>query len=114
MKLPLVALLAALMAAPVVTIPTYADSQVLTGGGRASPRRPARPAPPRLSEAEEDRMWDAQAEISSLDTQIAAIQTQVQAAGGTTPENAAALNDLTARRAAEQAVFDRMQAKRDR
>ena len=112
MKLPLVALLAVVLAAPVVTIPAPADAQVRVGSGarRDAPRR-ARPPAPRLTEAEEDRMWDAQAEITNLDGQIAAIQTQIQIAGGATPEHTAAIADLTARRTAEQAVVDRLQAK---
>ena len=34
-------------------------------------RRPRRPRPPALTEAEEDRLWDAQAEIETIDTQVA-------------------------------------------
>ncbi len=103
------------VAAPVVTVPTYADAQVRVGSGaRRDPPRRVRPPAPRLTEAEEDRMWDAKAEIENLDTQIAAIQTQVQAAGGATPEHTATITDLTGRRTAEQAVYDRLQAKLDR
>lgn len=115
MKLPLVALLAVVLAAPVVTVPTYADAQVRVGSGaRRDPPRRVRPPAPRLTEAEEDRMWDAQAEINNLDTQIAGIQTQIQTAGGANPEHTAAIADLTARRTAEQAVYDRLQAKLNR
>ena len=113
MKLPLIALLAVVLAAPVVTVPTYADAQVRVGSGaRRDPPRRVRPPAPRLTEAEEDRMWDAQAEINTLDTQIAGIQ--IQTAGGATPEHTAAIADLTARRTAEQAVYDRLQAKLNR
>lgn len=115
MKLPLVALLAVVIAAPVVTIPTYSDAQVRVGSGaRRDPPRRVRPPVPRLTEAEEDRMWDAQAEINNLDTQLAAVNALVAAAGGATPEHTAAIADLTARRTAEQAVVDRLQAKLNR
>lgn len=115
MKLPLIALLAVVLAAPVVTVPTSADAQVRVGSGaRRDPPRRVRPPAPRLTEAEEDRMWDAQAEISNLDTQIAAVHALAQGAGGATPEHTATLADLTARRTAEQAVYDRLQAKLNR
>lgn len=115
MKLTLVALLAAVMAAPVISIPTPSDAQVLTGRGRASPaRRPARPAPPPLSEAEEDRLWDAQAEIDTIDRQIAELQVLGQGQGGLTPEQQAQLNAHNARRATLQADVTRLEAKRDR
>lgn len=115
MKLPLIALLAVVIAAPVVTVPTYADAQVRVGSGaRRDPPRRVRPPAPALTEAEEDRLWDAQAAVETLDTQIAGIQTQVQAAGGSTPEQTTAIADLTARRTTEQAVVDRLQAKQNR
>lgn len=115
MKLPLVALLAVVIAAPVVTVPTYADAQVRVGSGaRRDPPRRVRPPAPRLTEAEEDRMWDAQAEITNLDTQLAAVHALAQAAGGATPEHTATIADLTARRTAEQAVYDRLQTKLNR
>lgn len=115
MKLPLIALLAVVLAAPVATVPTAADGQVLVGrGARRTPPRQVRPPVPRLTEAEEDRMWDAQAEVNNLDTQIAAVNALAAAAGGATPEHQATLADLTARRTAEQAVVDRLQAKLNR
>lgn len=115
MKLPLIALLAAVMAAPLVAVPTSADAQVRVGSGvRRDPPRRVRPPAPALTEAEEDRMWDAQAEITSIDTQIAEIQAQAEAAGGATAEHHAAIQALTVRRTAEQAVVDRLQAKLDR
>lgn len=115
MKLPLIALLAVVLAAPVVSVPTSADAQVRVGSGarRDTPRR-VRPPAPRLTDAEEDQMWDAQAEISDLDTQIAAVQALAQAAGGATAEQQATIADLTARRTAQQAVVDRLQAKLNR
>lgn len=115
MKLPLVALIAVVIAAPLVTVPTYADAQVRVGSGahRDAPRR-VRPPAPALTEAEEDRMWDAQAEITSIDTQIADIHAQAEAAGGATAEHQAAIQALTVRRTAQQAIVDRLQAKLDR
>ena len=115
MKLPLVALLVAVIAAPVMTLPTYADAQVRVGSGaRRDPPRRARPPAPRLTEAEEDRMWDAQAEVASLNTQIADAHAQAEAAGGATADHQAAIQALTIRLTAEQAVIDRLQAKLDR
>ncbi len=115
MKLPLIALLAVVLAAPVVTVPTAADAQVRVGSGaRRDPPRRVRPPAPRLTEAEEDRLWDAQAEVNNLDTQIAAVNALAAAAGGATPEHQATLADLTARRTAEQEVVDRLQAKQNR
>ena len=114
MKLPLIALLAAVMATPVVSIPTPADAQVLTGGGRSRPARRARPAPPPLSEAEEDRLWDAQAEIETINTQIADLQALVETQGALTPEQQAQVDAHIARRNTLQADVTRLEAKRDR
>lgn len=115
MKLPLIALIAVVLAAPVATVPTGADAQVRVGSGaRRDPPRRVTPPAPRLTEAEEDRMWDAQAAINELDSQIAAVNALAAAAGGATPAHQATLADLTTRRSAEQAVVDRLQAKLDR
>lgn len=114
MKLPLIALLAAVMAAPVVSIPVPADAQVLTGGGRARPARRARPAPPPLSEAEEDRLWDAQDEIGDIDAQVADLQALVETQGALTAEQQAQIDALVARRTVLQADVTRLEAKRDR
>ena len=114
MKLPLVALLAVVIAAPVVTVPTLADAQVRVGSGaRRDPPRRARPAP-RLSEAEEDRMFAAQDQILDIDNEIAAIREASEAAGGLSSEQQTQIDALTVRRTAEQAVVDRLQAKLDR
>ena len=115
MKLPLIALLAAVLAAPVVSVPTAADAQVRVGSGaRRDPPRRVRPPAPRLTEAEEDRLWDAQAEINNLDAQIAAVNALAAVAGGATSEHQAMLADLTTRRTAQQGVVDRLQAKLNR
>jgi hypothetical protein len=115
MKSSLVAVLVAVMAMPVISIPTPSDAQVLTGRGRASAaRRPARPAPPALSEAEEDRLWDAQSEIVAIDGQIAALQTLGQGQNGLTAEQQTAIDAHVARRGALQADVTRLEAKRDR
>ena len=114
MKLPLIALLAVVLAAPVVTVPTPADAQVRVGSGaRRDPPLRVRTTAPRLTEAEEDRLWDAQAAVSDLDSQIAAVNALVAAAGGATPEHQATLADLTARRTAEQEVVDNLRAKQN-
>lgn len=114
MKLPLIAILAAVLATPVVSIPVPADAQVLVGGGSARAARRARPAPPPLSEAEEDRLWDAQAEIETIDSEIAALQALVETQGSLTADQQAQIDAHTARRTALQAVVTRLEAKRDR
>ena len=115
MKLSLVVVLVAMMAMPVISTPTPSDAQVLTGRGRGSPpRRPARPAPPPLSEAEENRLWDAQAEIVEIDRQVAELQTLGQGQNGLTAEQQAAMDAHVARRTGLQADVTRLEAKRDR
>lgn len=114
MKLTLIAVIAAVVAIPVVSIPTPADAQVLTGAGRARPARSPRPAPPPLSPAEEDRLWDAQEEIRTIDTEVAELQALVETQGALTPEQQAAVDAHTARRVALQAEVTRLEAKRDR
>lgn len=111
MKLPLVALLAAVIATPVISIPTPADAQVLTG--RGAPRRG--PAPrPRLSESELDRLTAAEDVVFEMDSQIEAIRTAATEAGGVTPAQQAEIDALTRRRDEAQAIVDRLEAKRNR
>lgn len=115
MKLPLIALIAAVLATPVVSIPTPADAQVLTGGGRSrAARRPRAEPAPALSQAEEDRLWDAQAEIERIDTAVADLQALVETQGALTPAQQAEVDAHAARRATLQAVVIRLEAKRDR
>lgn len=115
MKLALVALLAAVVAAPVVSVPTPSDAQVRVGSGaRRDPPRRVRPPAPALTEAEEDRLWDAQAEIETIDTQVAGLQALGQTQGALTPEQQAQINTHLARRTALQADVTRLEAKRDR
>jgi peptidoglycan hydrolase CwlO-like protein len=114
MKLPLIAVLAAVMAAPVVSIPVPADAQVLVGGGRARPARRARPAPPPLTEAEEDRLWDARDEMQNIDDQITDLQALVETQGALTTEQQAQIDAHVARRTALEAEVARLEAKRDR
>lgn len=114
MKSVLVLAAAVVLAMPVVSVPTVSDAQVLTGRGRGTPTRRARPAPPpRLSEAEENRLWDAQAELETLDEQIAEVQAAAQAEGGVTAEQHALLNTQATRRAELQAVITALEGKRD-
>jgi hypothetical protein len=105
MKTFAVMALAVVLAAPVVTVPTPSDAQVLVGGGRR--RLPPRPP---LSEREETRLYDAQNAIYDLQMQIDAIEATPEP----TAEQAAALPDLRQRLAEEQAVAERLEAKRDR
>lgn len=114
MKSALVLAAALVMAMPVVSVPSVADAQVLTGRGRATPARRARPAPPRLTDAEEDRLWEAQSELGTLDEQIAELQAAVQAQGAASAEQQTQLNAHAARRTELQTVITRLEAKRDR
>lgn len=110
MKRTLVAVLALAMAAPVVTIPVAADAQVLTGRGaaRQAPRRPS------LSEAELNRLYDAEDEVSELDGQISDIRAAGESAGGLSADQQRQIAALTARRDAAQRTVDRLEAKRNR
>ncbi|RZJ02521.1 MAG: hypothetical protein EON89_14885 [Brevundimonas sp.] len=114
MKSVLVLAAALVMAMPVVSVPTVVDAQVLTGRGRATPARRARPPAPRLSEAEEDQLWDAQTEIGTIDEQIAALHAAAQTQGAATPEQQAQLDAHTARRTELQAIVARLEAKKNR
>lgn len=114
MKRTLIALIALAIAAPVTTIPVPADAQVLTGRGSARAARRARPAPPPLSEAEEDRLYEAESQVIDLDEQIAAIEQAGAAAGGLSSEQQTQVQTLHATRAETQEVVERLQAKRDR
>ncbi|MBI2261103.1 MAG: hypothetical protein HYU62_05500 [Caulobacterales bacterium] len=111
MKRTLVTALALAIAMPVITLPVAADAQVLTG--RGSPRRspPPRPA---LSEAEEDRLFEAESMVFEIDTQIADIHAAAEAQGGLTEAQQNQLNELNRRRADVQRTVDRLEAKRNR
>ena len=90
MKSALVAALSLALAAPVFSIPTVSDAQVLTGRGSAPRGAPRRPA---LSEAELERLFDAEDQVIDLDGQIA---------------------ELTRRRDEAQRTVDRLERKRNR
>ena len=112
MKLPLIALYTALLAAPVVSMPTPADAQVLTGSGRAStPRRAPRPP---LSPAEEDRLFEAQSLVIDLEAEITAIEDAGEDAGGLTAEQQVEIQQRITRRDEAQRIVDRLEAKRAR
>ncbi|WP_332658047.1 hypothetical protein [Brevundimonas sp.] len=114
MKSALVLAAALVMAMPVVSIPTVSDAQVLTGRSRATPTRRARPAPPRLTEAEENQLWDAQGEIDTIDGQIADVRAAGETQGSLTAEQQTWLDAQTARRAELEAVVTRLEAKKNR
>ena len=114
MKSALVLAAAFVMAMPVVSVPTVSDAQVLTGRGRAMPTRRARPAPPRLTEAEEDRLWDAQTQIATIDEQVTTLQAAGQTQGALTPEQQAQMNAHVARRAELQTIVTQLEAKKNR
>jgi len=114
MKLALVALLTAAVAAPVVYVPTPSDAQVRVGSGaRRDPPRRVRPAP-RLTEAEEDRMYAARDEILDVDSEIANIRAAGETAGGLSAEQQAQIDALGVRRTAAQRVVDQLEAKLNR
>ena len=111
MKRPLVVALALALAVPVINLPApTADAQVLAG--RHAARRPA--PRPRLTEAEETRLFEAEDLVFELDGQIADIQAAGEAAGGLTEAQQAEIATLTRRRADAQRTIDRLEAKRNR
>lgn len=114
MKSVLVLAAALVMALPVAAVPTVSDAQVLTGRSRATPTRRARPAPPRLTEAEEDQLWNAQSEIETIDGQVADVRAAGETQGSLTTEQQAYLNAQAARRAELEAVVTRLEAKKNR
>lgn len=109
MKRTLLAALALATAMPVISLPVTADAQVLTG--RGSPRRSAPPRP-RLSQAEENRLYDAQDQVMDIDSRIADIQGAAEAQGGLTPAQQAEIAELTRRREDAQRTVERLEAKR--
>jgi len=113
MKHALVAALALALATPVVAIPAPADAQVLTGrhSGRASP--PRRASAPRLSQAEQQQLWDAQDLVTDLNATIESLQADGAAAGGLTDAQRAEIDSHTTRRNEAQATVDRLVAKRN-
>lgn len=113
MSRALIAALCMTIAAPTVVAfaPANADAQVLAGryAARATPhtRRPA------LSAREEERLYAAQDEVFNLQQEIETLQ----AGAATTPltaEQQAQLEAHQARLAEQQAIVDRLEAKRDR
>ena len=111
MKRSLVIALSAALAVPVIGLSaTAADAQVLAG--RHAARRPA--PRPRLTEAEETRLFEAEDLVFELDGQIADIQAAGEAAGGLTEAQQAEIATLTRRRADAQRTIDRLEAKRNR
>lgn len=113
MKSALVLAAAIVMAMPAISIPTVADAQVLTGRSRSTPARRHRPAPPRLTEAEENQLWDAQSEIDTLDGQVADVRAAGETQGALTTEQQAYLDAQAARRTELEAVVERLEAKKN-
>ncbi|WP_439472252.1 hypothetical protein [Brevundimonas sp.] len=109
----LIAVLALAIATPVVSIPVPADAQVLTGRHSARPSRPRRATPPRLTQAEQQQLWDAQDQVADLNATIDALQAEGAAAGGLTDAQRAELAGHTTRRDEAQATVDRLVAKRN-
>lgn len=110
MKHVLLALLALAVATPVISVPVVSEGQVLTGSG--SPRRA--PRRPRLSEAEIQRLAEAEDLVVELDFQIADIEQAGKDQGGLTEAQQAEVEALTRRRDEAQATVDRLEAKRNR
>jgi hypothetical protein len=110
MKRTLAVAIALATAMPVITLPVTADAQVLTGRGaprHSSPR-------PRFSEADQNRLYDAQDLVAELDGQIADIRAAAEAQGGLTQAQAAQIAEMTRRRDEAQRTVDRLEARRDR
>lgn len=111
MKRTLAVVLALATAMPVITLPAAADAQVLTG--RSAPRRSAPPRPA-LSEAEEQRLFEAETLVFEIETEIADIQAAGEAEGGLTEAQQTRIDELNRRRTEAQRTVDRLEAKRDR
>jgi UDP:flavonoid glycosyltransferase YjiC (YdhE family) len=110
MKRSLVIALALATAVPVISIPVASDAQVLAGRNAAR-----RPAPrPRLTEAEENRLFEAEELVFQIDEQIGALQAAGETQGGLTEAQQAEINTLTRRREDAQRTIDRLEAKRNR
>jgi Tfp pilus assembly protein FimV len=107
MKSLAIAALSLVLAAPVVSIPTPSDAQVMVGRGNARGSAPRRPA---LSERERERLAEAEDAVWELEEQIA----DIEAAEQPTPEQATQLSELRERLERENAVVERLTAKRDR
>jgi hypothetical protein len=102
--------LAAVIAAPVsVSFPAPADAQVLAGRGGDTRRLRAAPRPA-LSEREENRLFAAEEAVWELTDQIATIEATAEP----TAEQTESLVDLRRRLEEQQAIVDRLTAKRDR
>ena len=108
----LVAVLALAVAMPVVSVPVSADAQVLTGRS-SSPRR-SRAQPPRLTQAEQIALFDAQDVVEEMNTVIAELTEAGEAAGGLSDQQRTELDAATARRDEAQATVERLEAKRNR
>ena len=114
MKLVLIAALALSVAAPVAVtvVPSSAEAQVLAG--RNAARAATRTRRPALSEREENRLYAAQDEVTSLTQQIEDIQAAAETHGAPTPAQTAQLHTLQTDLAEQQAIVDRLEAKRAR
>ena len=108
----LVAVLALATAMPVITVPVTADAQVRVGRNNGMSSRPRRPAPPRLTPAEQQQLWDAQDQVTDLNLTIEGLEADAAAAGGLTDAQRAELEGHTTRRNEAQATVDRLVAKR--
>ena len=115
MKIALVMAAARAAAVPAVSFPSAADAQVLTGRSRPTPaRRPSRPPPPALTEAEEDRLWEAEAELTSLEEQMTALETLPEGQTALSAEQQTQLQSHATRMRELQTLITQLKAKRDR
>jgi hypothetical protein len=115
MKPFLIAAVALAVAAPAAVsfVPATAEAQVLAG--RNAARAATRPSRPALTEREEERLYAAQDEVQTLETQIEDIRAAgEQQEGGLTAEQTAQITEREARIAEHQRVIDRLEAKRAR
>ena len=112
MKAFLIAAFVIASVAPIAVIPTSADAQVLAG--RSAARAAERQRRPALSTREEDRLYASQDQITTLQQQIAELETAGQTAGGLTPEQTTQIAAHRAQLAEAQTIVDRLEAKRAR
>lgn len=109
----LVAVLAVALAAPVISIPTTSDAQVLTRRDRGASSAPRRtPRQPRLSAEEQDSLYAAQDLVADINAELAELERLGAEQGSLTDAQRAQVEAHTTRRTEAQATIARLVAKR--
>lgn len=107
MKLVLLAIVAGVLVAPAISIPTPAEAQVLAGRNAArADRAPRVTREQRLS----NLLYEAEDRLAEIEEDIAEIQSAIDATGQPTPSQARQLEQLTKRQAREKSEIERLNA----